>query len=313
MFYSLVKIWVRLALRIFCTNTTVKGRESLALAGPLLLVANHPNSFLDAIVIGAQFDRPVHFLARGDAFRKPWHNTLLRLLNMIPVYRLSEGKENLHLNERAFRRSKEVLERGGIVLIFIEGICLNTHPLQPFKKGAARIAWENRWLPGFSVLPVGIAFDHFYRFGKEVNLHFGKPLLLQNLLPYDDEARSLLFFNQILFDEINQRIRVPVAPGLTALQKTIYASTALVGWCLHVPLYYPVKNLVRMKTMGTVFYDSVLFGVLLFLYPLYLLLCCFLFHLLGVPLSVVWLNLFLIPFTAWIAVRWHKSVYAETS
>lgn len=311
MFYSLVKIWVRLALRIFCTNTTVTGRESLTLAGPVLLVANHPNSFLDAIVIGAQFDRPVHFLARGDAFHKPWHNTLLSMLNMIPVFRLREGKENLHLNERAFQRSKEVLAEGGIVLIFIEGICLNTHQLQPFKKGAARIAWENRRLHGFSILPLGIAFDSFSRFGKIVNLHFGKPLFPKILLPYEEEARSLICFNQTLFAEINQRIQVPVAAGLTVVQKFIYAGAAWVGWLVHAPLYYPVKNFVRKKTAGTVFFDSVMFGVLLFLYPLYLLLFFFLFHLAGIPLSVVWLSLFLIPFSAWIAVRWRKSLYEK--
>ncbi len=298
-----------MALRIFCTNTTVNGRESLATSGPLLLVSNHPNSFLDAIVIGAQFDRPIHFLARGDAFQKPWHNTLLRMLHMIPIYRLREGKENLPLNEQAFQRSKQILANGGIVLIFIEGICLHTHQLQPFKKGAARIAWENRQLTGFSVLPLGIAYDHFHRFGKTVNLHFGKPLLPQILLPYEEEARSLIFFNKILYDEINQRIKVPVAAGVTGFPKLIYTGTGWLGWLVHAPLYYPVKNFVQRKTAGTVFFDSVLFGVLLLLYPLYLLMCCSLFYLLDVPLSVVWLNLFLIPLSAWIAVRWRKSLY----
>lgn len=311
MFYSLVKIWGRLALRIFCTKTTVTGRESQVITGPVLLVANHPNSFLDAIVIGAQFDRPVHFLARGDAFHKPWHNSLLRMLNMIPIYRLREGKEHLHLNERAFQRSKEVLAEGGIVLIFIEGICLNTHQLQPFKKGAARIAWENRQLPGFSILPIGIAFDHFHRFGKEVNLHFGKPLLPQTLLPYEDEARSLICFNKILYDEINQRIELPDTTRLTPAEKISYACIALPACCIHAPLYYPVKKLVQQKTRGTVFYDSVMFGVLLFVYPLYVLLLCYLLLLTTMPISLVWLFVLLLPLSAWIAVRWRKSFYVE--
>jgi 1-acyl-sn-glycerol-3-phosphate acyltransferase len=53
--------------------------------GPLLITANHPNSFLDAIIIGALFQQPVHFLARGDAFKKPWHRWLLEQLHMIPA------------------------------------------------------------------------------------------------------------------------------------------------------------------------------------------------------------------------------------
>jgi hypothetical protein len=54
---------------------------------------------------------------------------------MFPVYRLREGKEYLGLNAAAFENSRKVLSENGIVLIFIEGICLNKHELQPFKKG----------------------------------------------------------------------------------------------------------------------------------------------------------------------------------
>lgn len=47
---------------------------------------------------------------------------------------------------------------------------------------------------------------------------------------------------------------------------------ALAGWMLHAPLYYPVKFIARTKTKGTVYYDSVLFGMLFILYPLYVIL-----------------------------------------
>ncbi|OYY16384.1 MAG: glycerol acyltransferase, partial [Sphingobacteriia bacterium 35-40-8] len=119
----------------------------MAIKGPVLICANHPNSFLDAIIVAALFKEPIHFLARGDAFNKPWHASLLKLLHMFPVYRLSEGKENLGLNETAFENSRKILRKNGIVLIFIEGICLNKNNLQPFKKGAARIAFSS-WKEG---------------------------------------------------------------------------------------------------------------------------------------------------------------------
>ncbi len=47
---------------------------------------------------------------------------------------------------------------------------------------------------------------------------------------------------------------------------------ATLGWLLHVPIYYPLKKLVENKTKETVFFDSVLFGILLIVYPIYLLL-----------------------------------------
>ena len=40
---------------------------------------------------------------------------------MIPVYRLREGKEFLHLNEYAFVESARLLKNNEAVLIFIEG------------------------------------------------------------------------------------------------------------------------------------------------------------------------------------------------
>lgn len=302
--YSLVKIFVRLALQIFCTRTTVTGKRSLLTAGPLLLVANHPNSFLDAIIIGAQFPRPVHFLARGDAFQRPWHNILLRLLNMIPVYRLSEGKENLYLNEAAFRRSSEILTSGGIVLIFIEGICVNKHELQPFKKGAARITWNNRNLPQFSVLPVGIGYDSFVSFGKDVLIQLGDPLTPDQLFPFSDEARNLSYFNKRLLEELLPRIEIPAATqGTPVLQMALSYFIAVPGWLIHAPLYYPLKYLIRKKTTGTVFYDSVLFGSLLLLYPLYLILLCLFSLQLGASHSSVWLFILLAPFAAYITVR----------
>jgi len=166
--YLLLKPFIRLAVAIFCPELIVRNKSIYDLKGPVLITANHPDSFLDAILIAAVIKRPIHFLARGDAFHKPWHNFLLRTLHMFPVYRLSEGKENLGLNAAAFENSRRVLSQNGIVLIFIEGICLNTHALQPFKKGAARIA-STCWKEGIplNILPLGIGYSSLKKWGNQ--------------------------------------------------------------------------------------------------------------------------------------------------
>ena len=83
----------------------VHNKKALQQKGPLLIVANHPDSFFDALVIAANCKYPLSFLARGDVFTKPWHNFLLRALNMMPVYRQREGKEHLHKNQTSFDAS----------------------------------------------------------------------------------------------------------------------------------------------------------------------------------------------------------------
>ncbi|HCL06955.1 MAG TPA: glycerol acyltransferase, partial [Chitinophagaceae bacterium] len=63
MIYTLLKLPIRLALRIFCVYIELVNQQFRNEKGPLLLVANHPNSFLDAILIAARFREPVYFLA----------------------------------------------------------------------------------------------------------------------------------------------------------------------------------------------------------------------------------------------------------
>lgn len=301
--YSLIKMAVRLALRIFCPRMAVKGKSALAIRGPVLITANHPNSFLDAIIIGSLFDRPVHFLARGDAFQKPWHNRLLGLLNMIPVYRLSEGKEKLSLNDSSFRRSKEVLAANGIVLIFIEGICVHKHELQPFKKGAGRIALESKTNKRLQILPLGIAYDSFERFGKQVNIHIGDPLLPETIFPFEEDAKNIRNFNEVLHEEINQLIDVPIGKKEKNAGSELFFLPAIIGEALHILFYRAIRNFVKRKTAKTVFFDSVLFGCLLILYPIYVLLICLIVGFLHVHPAIIIAVFLLFPLSAFSAVQ----------
>ena len=167
----ILKIFIRAALWLFCADIKIKNKYLLKQDGPLLIIANHPNSFLDAIIIGAQYNRRIYFLARGDAFTKKHHRFLLGLLNMIPIYRLREGKQYLHLNDHAFNESVKLLNKGEAVLIFIEGVCMNTHQLQPFKKGTSRIlarAHQQNIFPKIHI--TGIAYNQLIGIGKKVNI-----------------------------------------------------------------------------------------------------------------------------------------------
>lgn len=260
---------IQAALFIFCKKITIINRIQFSKKGPLLVVANHPNSFLDAIIIGSIFQENVHFLARGDAFRQKRHRFLLKMLKMIPIYRLSEGKENLYLNEYAFNESKRLLSNGGIVLIFIEGICVNSHELQPFKKGAARIALHSNTPNPLHVLPVSIAYDSFTRFGKIVHVEAAQSLLASSLFPFEEESRNLIWFNQQLRSKLESMIHVPANYTIgRSYPQTLIAS---IGKWLNFPLYFLLNKSIKEKTKGTVFYDSVLFGSLFLLYPFYLL------------------------------------------
>ena len=163
--YQVLKPIVRLALLIFCRRLIINKPELLKRKGPLLLACNHPNSFLDAVILADLFKYPVYSLARGDVFKKPFYIKLLTSIKILPVYRTSEGVENLGINYETFTACRKIFDQKGIVLIFSEGRCINEWHLRPLMKGTARLAFSswNENLPAgrqgipLEVLPVAIS------------------------------------------------------------------------------------------------------------------------------------------------------------
>ncbi|MEO8823714.1 MAG: 1-acyl-sn-glycerol-3-phosphate acyltransferase, partial [Ginsengibacter sp.] len=121
MLYKILFYPSKLAIHFYCRRIDINHKKWLNEKGPLLIAANHPNSFLDAIILSSLFKRPVYSLARGDAFAGKWIIKILTSLNMLPVYRMSEGTENLGLNYSTFEACKKLFEVDKIVLIFSEG------------------------------------------------------------------------------------------------------------------------------------------------------------------------------------------------
>ena len=263
----------------------VHNKKALQQKGPLLIVANHPDSFFDALVIAANCTYPISFLARGDVFTKPWHNFLLRALNMMPVYRQREGKEHLHKNQNSFDASVEVLKNNGILLIFIEGICLNKNEIQPFKKGAARIL-QQAVAGGVrpAVVTAVITYNGFRHFGKKIFLMLGNTVPAtqffdKNVLAENAATKRNNFNNHVM----QEMLSLFKEPPTKKYKRPLYLFPIIgIAWFWHAPLYLLIKKFVAHKTKGTVFYDSVLFALLLFAYPLYLCLLFVLFSSIGV-------------------------------
>jgi len=279
----ILKQIIRAALWLFCSDIKIKNKHLLNNKEPLLIIANHPNSFLDATIIGAQYKRPINFLARGDVFTKKHHRFLLRLLNMIPVYRLREGKQYLHLNEYAFKESVRLIKKGEAVLIFIEGNCTNEHKLHPFKKGTARIVQKlNEQNISYQIHIAGIAYNHFRGIGKKVNLCISEFTFSKAV----NGAKDILDFNKSVFEKLSDNIFPPI-------QKTIIYKTPL--YYFHYLYYQLIHKIVDKKTRGTVFFDSVLFSLLLFTYPLFLLIIFYILYLIDIPLTINFGILLIIP------------------
>ena len=282
--------------------------------GPLLIAANHPNSFFDAIILATLFKRPIYSLARGDAFANNFYSKLLTSLNMFPVYRISEGVENLEHNYKTFEQCKDLFKQNGIVLIFSEGRCINEWHLRPIKKGTARLAisaWKNG-IP-LKVLPTGINYSSFLKFGKNIKLNFGEFIIEKDIDGNDPFGKNVVDFNENLQSQL-QKLVIKLNKDDTAaikekfkveqplIKKILLFIPAILGWLIHAPLYLPIKNFAWKRAAHNDHFDSVVVGMLFILYPFYLLLLSLLLFLFAG--YWYWLLVFVVlPFCAWSYVQ----------
>jgi type IV secretory pathway TrbL component len=111
--------------------------------------------------------------------------------------------------------------------------------------------------------------------------------------------------NELLFQKIELLVRVPEREAFESHGR-IKMLGAKIGITLHWPLYRWISNRVRKKTRGTVFFDSVVFSVLMFMYPLYLLLLSIILFWIKLPLAFVVIIILLHPISAFCAVRFRR-------
>ncbi|HKC34804.1 MAG TPA: 1-acyl-sn-glycerol-3-phosphate acyltransferase [Chitinophagaceae bacterium] len=314
MLYKILKPVVRLAMLIFCRRIIINKPELLKRKGPLLLACNHPNSFLDAAILADLFKHPVYSLTRGDVFKKPFYRKLLTALKMFPVYRTSEGSENININYETFTICRKIFEQKGIVLIFSEGRCINEWHLRPLMKGTARLAfssWDEN-IP-LEVLPVGMNYSSFRRFGKNLFINFGEIISQKDFDLNESDGKKFQAFNQKLQEQLQQLVfeidkkdiskqKQLLEKKASPISKIILFIPAAIGFLIHAPIFIPIKNFVRKRTRNNDHYDSIVVALLLFFYPIYLILLTIIAILLTGNFYFL-LLIFALPFTAWACVQ----------
>lgn len=115
--------------------------------GPLLLVANHA-SYLDAVLLTAALDRPLHFAAAPWVARDRVFGPAVRSVPHVVVSRGDPAAAVAELEEL-----REVMQRGGCLAAFPEGGLEVAPGLRPFSLGVFRAAVE----AGALVQPVALA------------------------------------------------------------------------------------------------------------------------------------------------------------
>lgn len=188
MLYLVLKLILRTGLWVFFRRFVVRNRHLMPTRGPLLVVANHPNTFMDPIVIASLLPQQVYFIAKSTVFSSPLHNWLLNRMNLIPIHRREDKPGSAVDNEDAFKASYRALAAHKTLLIFPEGTSFNERRLRKLKTGTARMALGAvAHLPAgteLQILPVGLNYSDPTRFRGDVFVNVGKPIAVSSYLAH---------------------------------------------------------------------------------------------------------------------------------
>jgi len=192
-----MKVYVAIGLFFLHKRIKVFGKENIPVKGAILFIGNHQNALIDGLLIPVTTKRKLHFLSRASAFKNSIASTLLKSLNMIPIYRIRDGIHTIHKNTEVFENCFEILNNGNAIQIFAEGEHHLKRKILPLKKGFARIVLGTlQKYPDLKIqiVPVGFNYDSHLNFPCSVSIYYGEPILANNFINLDNPD---LTFNEL--------------------------------------------------------------------------------------------------------------------
>lgn len=204
MLWHILKYYLCFVIAVFFKRSQIKNAHHFKVKGPVILAVNHPNGFMDPIVLSTLGYYPrLRYLARGDAFKKGVITAILESLGIIPIYRIQDGgKEGLKKNDATYERVNTLLNRNKKIMIFAEGLCIQERRLRPLKKGVPRMIMgimESGELDDLIVVPVGINYTDPSQFQSTLFCNVGEPIkMIDYMAAYKESPAKTM--NQFLAD-----------------------------------------------------------------------------------------------------------------
>lgn len=192
--YYALRTLFRAAVRTQHREIEVIGLENIPADGPVLLVGNHPNSYLDYFNVLNVVRHPVATAAKDTLTNLPIVGPLLRHhMLMTPLSRKMDQEETgvsedvrRDANEKSLREAVETLVHGRILNIFAEGRSTDSRTLNKIKLGFMHIAIQAEKEFDFKlnlrIVPYGFYYDRINKFQSSVAVIFGKPFKLSSLM-----------------------------------------------------------------------------------------------------------------------------------
>ena len=187
MLYKFLKLIVTIGLKLYYGQIKVSNAKELNSPGAKIIIANHPNTLMDAWMIGYASKKPIYYMAKGTFFTSRFKRKLLTSLGMIPINRSADGNTKGVSNVDSFEMCYRLLEEGKSLVIFPEGTSYSERLLRKLKSGSARIALQtelrNKGELGLKIIPVGLVYLEPAKFRSSVLINVGAPISPLKFLP----------------------------------------------------------------------------------------------------------------------------------
>lgn len=172
----------------------IRGVENIPKTGRVILCPNHTSN-ADPIILGISCKRQVFFMAKKELFKNKIFGNILSKLGAFSVDRGNRDKA-------AISSAEEVLQKGNILGLFIEGTRSKTGEFLKPKNGAAMISCSTH-TPIIPVCIRGKKQNIIKAFRKNV-INFGQPMYIKNNENTDISGKEIRNFSREIMDEIKK-------------------------------------------------------------------------------------------------------------
>lgn len=175
-----------LAVGSFFQSIEVEGADNVPPVGPILVLPNHLNAFVDPLVVQHGMSRPLTVTAKNTLAERPLYGALMRAARVVQFHRQSEWGKGASPRETfaAFEVCRQRLSAGEALCIFPEGISHDDPGMRAFRAGPAQIALDyvarDDDLGGLHIVPVGLVYDAKEHFRSRALVRFGAPIRMRD-------------------------------------------------------------------------------------------------------------------------------------
>jgi len=166
--YSFVRVIVT-PIMLLLYRARAISVDNVPASGPVILASNHFSN-MGLFLAGVWLRRKIRFMAKSQLFGNPIGDYIFSIGGVFPVRR---GKAD----EEAFETISAIFERGGCMMIYVEGGRSRSGQLGRPRPGVGRAALES----GVPVVPVAIHGSQRIRRWKrlrfpKVTIQYGEPM-----------------------------------------------------------------------------------------------------------------------------------------